>query len=251
MVIDGHHPYPFLKKNIALNAALSGAVSQDLEDEVNYLFEELTTTYNTTVDFENDWKLATLLIGGNNMCGACRNSSDSSPEAFEQSLDAAIELLYQKIPRVRLNLLPMFNISQVWYWARTDKYCTRMWDTIASSECSCMTKSDVTHQDLVMMDEAAVAYRQSAQKIAQKWADKNLDTFTVAYQPFSGNLKMINGELTSDFDCFHPSYITHAYMGAALWNSMMLPPDQKPTNLTKITYEGLEFICPSEHTHLQ
>ena len=41
-------------------------------------------SYNETVDFENDWKVATILLGANNLCESCHNRSDDTPDAYEQ-----------------------------------------------------------------------------------------------------------------------------------------------------------------------
>ena len=96
-----------------MNSALSGGRVQDVPDMINYVVKELKTTYNATIDFNNDWKLATLLIGANNLCGACHNDSGDDPDSYETELNNVIQMMYEQIPRVRLNLLPMFNIGQV------------------------------------------------------------------------------------------------------------------------------------------
>jgi len=60
----------------------------------------------------------------------------------------------------------------------------------------------------------------------------------------------------TDDDCIacnnsHPSWITHAWLGVGLWNSMMLPPAQKPTNATYYLLNGMDIICPSKDQYLQ
>jgi len=247
---NGTHIEPVLKDIYNLNAALSGAVVQTLPQEIDMLVHQLTHLYNQTIDFNNDWKLATILIGANNMCGACHNNSANSADTYEQQLDSSLQYLYEKIPRVRVNLLPMFNISQVWYWHNTDEYCRIMWDTISSSECSCITPKSNTQQDRELVDIAAEQYRQRLVKVAQKWAAKNLTTFAVTVQPFTYNFKIVNSELTSSFDCFHPSNASHAYLAAGLWNSLFLPENQKPTNATKLMLEGFDWICPTKDMYL-
>lgn len=71
--------------------------------------------YNTTIDFENDWKLLTLFIGANNLCTVCRNDSRSEPATYEKRLREILSAVRQKIPKVFVNLMGIFNISGVWY----------------------------------------------------------------------------------------------------------------------------------------
>ena len=49
----------------------------------------------------------------NNICRACRNETKDDPETYGALLDAALERLFEEVPKLRVNLLPMFNISQV------------------------------------------------------------------------------------------------------------------------------------------
>ena len=246
--IFGHHIDPQLKEIVGLNAGISGAKVQDIPQEIDYLVSQLQTTYADTIDFENSWKMATILIGANNLCVACHNNTADSPETYGQLLNSSIAQLEASIPRVRVNILPMFNITQVYYWSRTNTYCTRIWDLF--EECPCLTK-DSTEQDLQTVNDYAVEYRKQIDNIAAYWQSKNSSTFTVSVQPITESLKIINGALTSDFDCFHPSELAHAWLGSVIWNSIWLPADQKPTNATELMINGLEFVCPDRHTYMQ
>jgi len=189
------------------------------------------------------------LIGANNLCVACYNSTDNSPSTYAQLMNSSLAQIYHSIPRVRVNVLPMFNITQVYYWSQTNEYCKRIWRLL--DECPCLSSHSSTETDRRLVNQNAVEYRSLLDEVVQYWQSLNLETFAVTLQPFTDSVKIINGILTSDFDCFHPSYITHGYLGGVLWNSMLLPPDQKPTNVTQILTEGLEFVCPDRNTFLQ
>lgn len=189
--VFGHHIEPFMTGVVGLNAALSGAKIQDIPQEIDFLVEQLQTTYKDTIDFENSWKMATILIGANNLCVACNNNTSDFPENFGAMLNSSISQLYTSIPRVRLNLLPMFNISQVYYWSRENKYCTDIWNLF--DECPCLSGKDSTEQDRQIVNDYAVQYRQQVNQIAEYWQAKNLSTFSVTVQPFTGSLKIING----------------------------------------------------------
>lgn len=246
--IMGHHINPQAKQIVGLNAAISGAKVQDMSQEIDYIVDQLQTTYADTIDFDNSWKVATILIGANNLCVVCHNNTADTPETYGALLNSSIAQIEASIPRVRVNLLPMFNITQVYYWSRTNQYCTRIWDLF--EECPCLTKES-TEQDRRMVNDAAVAYREQVDNIAAYWQSKNSSTFSVTVQPITESLKIINGALTSDFDCFHPSELAHAWLGAVIWNSMWLPVDQKPLNATELMLNGLEWVCPDRDTYMQ
>ena len=182
---------------VGLNAALSGAKIQDIPQEIDFLVQQLQTTYKDTIDFENSWKVATLLIGANNLCVACNNNTSDFPETYGSMLNQSIAQLESSIPRVRLNLLPMFNITQVYYWSRANTYCTKIWNLF--DECPCLSGRDSTEQDRQIVNEYAVKYRQQIDEVAAYWQEKNSSTFSVTVQPFTGSLKIINGVSS----CYH------------------------------------------------
>jgi len=247
--IGGHHITPIKTGVVGLNAALSGAKIQDISQEIDFLVQQLKTEYNQTVDFENSWKMATMLIGANNLCVVCHNNTADTPETFGQLLNASIAQMYSSIPRVRLNILPIFNITQVYAWSQTNRYCTDIWGIL--DECPCLSSHSSTNADRHAVNVAAVQYRQVVDDVVAYWQSQTLNDFAVTVQPFSGSLKIINGDLTSDFDCFHPSELAHAYLGSILWNSLWLPADQKPTNTTELMLNGVDFVCPDRYTYMQ
>eukprot|EP01095_Lingulamoeba_sp_RSL-Kostka_P003427 TRINITY_DN14402_c0_g1_i1.p1 TRINITY_DN14402_c0_g1~~TRINITY_DN14402_c0_g1_i1.p1 ORF type:complete len:375 (-),score=121.76 TRINITY_DN14402_c0_g1_i1:202-1326(-) len=242
----GHHLFPFDKQNNRLNAAQSGAKVQDLPGQVSYIQKELTTTFSDQIDYEKDWKVITILIGANNMCIACHNSTEGTADYYRQQLNETLTQIYTDIPKVFVNLLPMFNISQVYDWVQTSEYCKFMWKTISASECPCMT-GKATDADREMVNDAAKSYREVVEQLGKEWANVDPSTMKVVVQPFTSNLKMLNLDMLSQLDCFHPSWISHAALSIGLWNSMFTPVDQKPHNITL----GIDFICPDKNSYLQ
>mmetsp|Transcript_17344 Transcript_17344/g.67435 ORF Transcript_17344/g.67435 Transcript_17344/m.67435 type:complete len:388 (-) Transcript_17344:42-1205(-) len=246
---DGEHLEPKYKQFVGLNAALSGAKVQDLAQEVDYIVEELNGHYaENGLDVENSWKVATILIGANNLCVACHNNTADLPSTFASVLNDTLVQMHEQIPRVRVNILPIFNVTQVYYWSRSDTYCKRVWALFG--ECPCLD-SDEDEEDRMVVNEYAVQYRQVTEEVVSYWQGLNLDTFSVTLQPLTADFHIVNSGMTSNFDCFHPSQLSHAYLGAMLWNSMLLPPDQKPTNMTNALLNGIEFVCPEKDTYLQ
>jgi hypothetical protein len=182
---------PQMKKVVGLNGAISGAKIQDIPQEIEFLVSQLQTIYNETVDFDNSWKMATLLIGANNLCVVCHGNEADTPETFGQLLNSSIAQMYSSIPRVRLNLLPIFNLTQVYVWSQTNEYCTRIWRIL--DECPCLSSESSTAEDRHAVNVAAVQYREQLDTVAAYWQSLQLDSFSVTVQPFSASLKIING----------------------------------------------------------
>ena len=53
-----------------LNAAVPGATNRDMPEQADDLIAKTST--HPDVDYENDWKLVFMLIGGNDLCAVCR-----------------------------------------------------------------------------------------------------------------------------------------------------------------------------------
>jgi len=245
--IFNHVIQPFDPKVTHLNGAQSGAVVSDCPAQVSYIVDQLKTTYALEVDFELDWKVMTIFIGANNLCGACQNDTDSQPAVYLSELDAVLSQINATLPRTFVNVMLMFNISQVWTLHETSDYCKLMWDTAMSSECGCLTDNS-TPEDRLAMDVAGMAYNQGIIELANKWNSYNYSGFYVAVQPFLQDTIVNQIGYVSKLDCFHPSPIADSAFAIGLWNSMMLPWDQKPRSLDPA---HIDFVCPTFDTYLQ
>jgi hypothetical protein len=188
-----------------LNGAQSQAKIGDVPAQVTYLHDQLRTTYNKTVDFENDWKMLTVFIGANNLCGACKGRNYSDPDYYEATMDAIFTQVNNTIPRTFVNVVLIFNISQVHDIAYQSEYCRFMWKDIVKTECMCL-QGDATLQDRTTMDLFALEYNKRILSLAAKWQAYNYSHFTVRVQPFIQNLKVLGLEFISEFDCFHVSH---------------------------------------------
>ena len=48
------------------------------------------------VDFENDWKVVSMFIGGNDLCDWCKDTEKYAPEQYVANIEQAITIL-QKV----------------------------------------------------------------------------------------------------------------------------------------------------------
>jgi len=237
-----------LAKGSGLNGAVSMAKVEDLPDQVNYLVTQLRTTYKDQVDFNKDWKLLTIFIGANNLCGSCDwNRTNSFPAFFENQLRSVLQQVKDSIPRVFVSLVTIFNISGVWDAGMTKEYCILLWD-VDKHECGCLTTGDKKDRDA--MDWHSMAFNQIQEKLAKEFDSQNNDSFTVVVQPGVSGIPIgVFGEkYLSLLDCFHPSVYADAAFTYAIWNNMMEPQGQKshvpdPNNIV--------IKCPTADTYIQ
>jgi len=229
-----------------LNAAQSGAQVDDLTPhELDYLFQELNS--NPNIDMENDWKVMTLLIGANDLCGACQLSDPwSEPDAFELGVTATLEKVRAAVPRVFVNLVNMFNLSGVYTLSLQNPYCTDFHRDFAG-ECPCIFWPNGT-ETRPLTDSITQEINARMANIAQSYQAKNYSDFAVIVQPFGRDLAVdtLPLDFISTLDCFHPSLLAHQAMATALWNNMLAPAASKKTTMNLNDTP----VCPTADTLL-
>lgn len=211
------------------NAAQSGAEIADLTPhELDYLIAQLQA--NPNVDMANDWKVLTLLIGANDLCGVCDSAQPwLEPDVFEVGVTNALERVRTTVPRVFVNLVQMFNLSGVYSLSLQSDYCVDVHKDL-SGECGCIFASNgnVTRP---MVDAVTQLINARMVQIAQDYQAKNYTDFTVVVQPFGSEtvIDSLPFDFISTLDCFHPSLFAHQSMAIALWNNMITPAANKKT----------------------
>ena len=93
------------------NAAVSGAESNDMPTQAARLVQRFRESKD--IDFDNDWKLITIFIGGNDLCRYAKDKELHSPQRYIDEIAAAIDLLYKELPRAFINLASSIDASQV------------------------------------------------------------------------------------------------------------------------------------------
>ena len=114
--------------NSHLDEAVAGSKAVNLTAQAKQLVEDLKA--DPDYDFENDWKLVTILIGGNNLCQYCVDER-SDPEIFTADVQAVLDYLLETMPRTFVNLLTLFNIDQVSALGQENYVCQK------AHECFC------------------------------------------------------------------------------------------------------------------
>jgi hypothetical protein len=136
-------PQPFYPKVDHLNAAQSMAKIDLLFSQVDYLVEQMHK--DSEIDFENDWKMISVLIGANNLCECCWGQYNTTPAGFSEQWSKLVEKIYNDIPHVVVNVLALFNTSQVFRLDGDHEHCKLVHELLG--ECDCIfgkNSSDAT-----------------------------------------------------------------------------------------------------------
>jgi len=219
-----------------LNRAIVGARFEALVGEAQDLVSKMKT--DSRVDMQNDWKVVTIWIGGNDLCDYCEDTQKHSPENFQESVRQALKILRDGIPKLFVNLVLGIDATKLY---ELDGYLCSI---LHYFECSCATSSDESVRKQV--SQALTQYNLKLVSLRDEEEFNNRDDFTIVIQPFLQNTEVPRtDDGTPDMkyfapDCFHFSYLSHEAAAVALWNNMVEP---IPSKLTSWTIgEGID--CP-------
>ncbi|KAI9263353.1 hypothetical protein BDA99DRAFT_438410 [Phascolomyces articulosus] len=199
-----------------LNAALSGGLAMNLDDELDYLIPRMKEIPD--VNFETDWKLITIQIGSNDQCASCLNpfSGEVTVDKYTGYVEAAVERIKKEVPRVLVNLVGSFNVSAVYGLTKGQEYCRPLFnnpDAILNRvECSCFLFDDEARSN---MDVLSDGYNDGLVNIYNKYKDQESDTFAVRYTPARIDIAGFPLEGMSNMDCFHPGKLVHQWVAKA------------------------------------
>ena len=180
-------------------------------------------------NFEKDWKLVTVFIGGNNLCQLCTDPN-SSPKNFLDDVENVLDYLHQNLTRAFVNMVTIFDISFVRKLSADSPIC-RLAHTCF---CPCGLKNPL---------EAFRASRKYIQLVTDLVASGRCNSrqdFTVVVQPFFEDIQppKVDGKIDLSFfapDCFHLSQRGHNAAGRALWNNMFETKKTKPNTFDNST----------------
>lgn len=146
-------------------------------------------------------------------------------DKFEEAMCTVLERTRELFPRVFINLVQMFNVSQVYYIALPDQHCLERHEILGSIECSCcFGKNDTNRQ---YMDLLIQEYNKRTTKLAEEFNARKYNDFAVVVQPMLRNFKIPDVSYLSPADCFHPNLKGHHALATALWNTMFVPQAKK------------------------
>jgi len=219
------------------NVAVTGAIAEGMRAQAERLVRKMKDDRDIT--YEEDWKVVTLWIGGNDLCAVCNNNEPNQPQPYADYIEEALDFLLAEMPRVYINLVSILDITQL---AEVDQGLCKI---INRAVCSCATSSDP--EVLARVERDAREMQRLTAIVAAKDKYHQSSDFTVELQPFMIDAKVPrgpDGKPDLNFfapDCFHFSKIGHEAIATGLWNNMMQAPENKQT----VFVLGEELECPT------
>ncbi|CAJ0755152.1 17277_t:CDS:2 [Entrophospora sp. SA101] len=192
-----------------LNGAESGAMASNIYKQVDYLLWQL--------NLEKSHR-GTRFVDGN-----C-NNMNTSPEKFEKVIRDTLDSIMNRIPNTIVNLMGVFNVSQVYDVTHGQKYC-RWYDVpYINFECTCaFAPGEFGVLNRKIMDDLAAKYNTILQNIVADYSKLERNDFAIVHNRFDLNLTTFPIDGLSNIDCFHPSKKSHEYISKVLWNSLVTP----------------------------
>ncbi|XP_071433161.1 phospholipase B1, membrane-associated isoform X2 [Pithys albifrons albifrons] len=218
--------------NAALNQAVTGARVEDVPEQVRKLVDRMKN--DTRINFQTDWKLITLFIGGNNLCKFCEDPVHHSPENYTYNLQIALDLLHKEVPRAYVNLVTILSIAslrELHAWKNNS--CPKLLMRIL---CPCVITPKENSNELKKLIYFNKQYQERTRQLVESGRYDTKDDFTVVMQPFMTNMEMPKtqeGQPDDSYfapDCFHFSQKAHSQVARALWNNMLEPIGEKTDN---------------------
>jgi len=235
-----------------LNVALSNAHSWQLSQEV----EELKKVTATIPDFDQRWKLLTIMIGANDLCDgmgtgfeACNgNAADATAlvNRYESRLRSTLEAIRDSMQRIVVQLVSMFSVASVPKARAGSWYCDLRRRVV--NECNCLDrlaggKSGAADQKQLLAFEATTEdLNNRIHKLSLEFNLQRSD-FAVINAVSTKGQAIPDISYLSGLDCFHPSAKAHGAVARALWNSLFQM-DRVPAPLNA----SASLFCPTEET---
>ncbi|XP_040848681.1 phospholipase B1, membrane-associated [Ochotona curzoniae] len=228
------------------NQAVAGARADGLVAQAQRLVTLMKN--DTRINFQEDWKVITVFIGGNDLCDSCNDPARYSPQNFTDNIAMALDILHAEVPRAFVNLVEALEISKLRELYQESRVsCPRL---ILRSLCPCVLRFDDNSTELATLIDIIKAYQNNTQHLIDSGRYDSKDDFTVVLQPFFENVNMpktAEGLPDSSYfapDCFHFSSKAHAHAASALWNNMLEPVGQKTR---ENNFEGgVHLSCPNQ-----
>ncbi|XP_040919608.1 phospholipase B1, membrane-associated-like [Toxotes jaculatrix] len=227
------------------NMASPGAKTSELPAQVQALIKAMRQ--NKEVNFEKDWKLVTIFVGGNDLCHYCLDQNNLSPTNYSHNLMLSLDILYKEVPRLLVNVVTILQIYQL----KTVKRNTLGCSLLQRTSCPCVINPLENSPELEEIKQINHKYQAEIQYLISGDRYDGKEDFSVVLQPFLENSFIPHigkGEPDPSFfslDCFHISERAHSEMAIALWNNMLEPVGRKQA-YNNFTYDRSKIHCPSE-----
>ncbi|XP_077444053.1 phospholipase B1, membrane-associated-like [Stigmatopora argus] len=227
------------------NMAAAGAKALDIQSQVEILIKAMRE--HEDVNFNKDWKLLTIFVGGNDLCHYCTDQNNLSPRNYSHNLMLALDKLYQEVPRLFVNLVEVMEIDTLKQVRKDTLGCSLLQRT----SCPCVINPTENSPEIENIKQINLDYQTEIHHLISGSRYDGKEDFAVVLQPFLHNSFIPHigeGEADTTFfsvDCFHISERAHAEMAIGLWNNMLEPVGRKQA-YNNFTYDRSKIHCPTQ-----
>uniref|UniRef100_A0A672J0Y6 Phospholipase B1, membrane-associated n=1 Tax=Salarias fasciatus TaxID=181472 RepID=A0A672J0Y6_SALFA len=229
------------------NQAVPGSKSRDVPSQVEALVQRMKA--DSRINFELDWKVITLFIGGNDMCDHCYNSLLHSVENYRKNVRDSLDYLHKEVPRALVNLVEVLYISPLREMHLETSLNCPTW--LVNYMCPCVILPEADSKALQMVEELNRKYQETLHELVESGRYDTSPDFTVVIQPFFRDVvvpRLEDGRPDRSYfsaDCFHLSQKAQTLMARSLWNNMLEPLGSKTAKHDFSATVGLK--CPTKN----
>ncbi|NXK84726.1 PLB1 Phospholipase, partial [Amazona guildingii] len=203
------------------NVAQRGATARNMSAQARELVELMRSS--SKINFKEDWKLITVLVGGNDLCQYCLDKETFSVQKYVKHLQDTLDIFYEELPRVFVNMVEILEISGLRQIAASSSTCA----LIVKNICPCFLNPEENSSELQEIKRVNRDFQAEALQLINSGRYEEREDFAVVMQPFFRNtLLPLDEDSKPDMrffaaDCFHFSGRGYAEMAIALWNNMV------------------------------
>ncbi|XP_051248837.1 phospholipase B1, membrane-associated-like isoform X2 [Dicentrarchus labrax] len=241
------HGSPTTVNETGFNFAITGHNTLNVSDQIRTMID--TFKSYPGLNFQEDWKVVTMLIGMNDICDYCKDKTLFSPDNFIHHMTEALDLMMNEIPRMIVNVVQILSMKPLRDVQRPTLGCQ-----LQKSFCSCLVQPEENSTELEELVEINHEFQRRLEKLLHSDRFFKKD-FAVVLQPYLENARpptLPNGTIDLSFftaDCFHFTVKGHEELAKGLWNNMFQPEGEK--EMIQTLSEPIKLICPTkEHPYI-
>ncbi|XP_010877645.2 phospholipase B1, membrane-associated isoform X2 [Esox lucius] len=229
------------------NFAVTGHNSLNISEQTRHMIN--TFKSYPGMNFKEDWKLVTVLIGMNDICDYCKNKTLFSADNYIYHITEMLDTMMNEVPRMIVNIvqiLPMESLREV---QRPTVGCL-----FQKKFCSCLVLPEDNSSELEEVRQINIEFQRRLEELLHSDRFFKQD-FAVILQPYLQRAqppRLPTGEIDLSYfsaDCFHFRVKGHEELAKGLWNNMFQPEGEK--ELIDTFSDPVRLICPpKEHPYI-
>ncbi|XP_048099010.1 phospholipase B1, membrane-associated-like [Alosa alosa] len=237
--INGH-PAPL--EYTGFNLAVTGHNSLNFSEQTRNMID--TFKNYSAMNFKEDWKLVTVLIGMNDICDYCKDKTLFSVDNFIQHITESLQMLMDEVPRLIVNVVQILTMKSLRDVQKPTLGCQ-----LQKTFCSCLVLPEENSTELQEVVDLNREFQLRLEKLIHSGRFFK-DDFAVVLQPYLTNTelpKLPDGTVDFSYfgpDCFHFTIKGHEELAKGLWNNMFQPEGKK--DIIPSLTDPIKLICPPQ-----